>query len=82
MGCWPPKIWAEPSLLFDADQLGFYPAPDAFMAHIVKICPKISCYFLIYSGLYGVSVKVVKAKSAKLLMCARTRTREKASFNI
>ena len=60
----------------------FLPPCDALLTCSVKICPKISCYLLIYSGLYRVSVKVVKAKSAKLLMCARARTREKASFNI
>ena len=60
----------------------FLPPCDALLTCSVKICPKIPYYFLIYSGLYGVSVKVVKAKSAKLLMCARARTREKASFNI
>ena len=60
----------------------FLPPCDALLTYSVKICPKILCYFLIYSGLYRVSVKVVKAKSAKLLMCARARTREKASFNI
>ena len=58
----------------------FLPPCDALLTCSVKICPKISRYFLIYSGLYGASVKVVKAKSAKLLMCARAR--EKASFNI
>ena len=60
----------------------FLPPCDTLLTCSVKICPKISCYFLIYSGLCRVSVKVVKAKSAKLQMCARTRTREKASFNI
>ena len=60
----------------------FLPPCDALLTCSVKICPKTSCYLLIYSGLYRVSVKVVKAKSAKLLMCARARTREKASFNI
>ena len=60
----------------------FLPPCDALLTCSVKICPKILCYFLIYSGLYRVSVKVVKAKSAKLLLCARARTREKANFNI
>ena len=60
----------------------FLPPCDVLLTCSVKICPKTSCYFLIYSGLYRVSVKVVKAKSAKLLMCARARTREKANFNI
>ncbi len=60
----------------------FLPPCDALLTDSVKICPKISRYFLIYSGLYGVSVKVVKAKSAKLQMCARARTRERTSFNI
>jgi len=60
----------------------FLPPCDALLTCSVKICPKISCYFLIYSVLYRVSVKVVKAKSAKLQMCARARTRERTSFNI
>ena len=60
----------------------FLPPCDALLTCSVKICPKISCYFLIYSGLYRLSVKVVKAKSAKLLLCVRARTREKANFNI
>jgi len=60
----------------------FLPPCDALLTCSVKICPKTPCYFLIYSGLYRVSVKVVKAKSAKLLLCARARTREKANFNI
>ena len=60
----------------------FLPPCDALLTCSVKICPKISCYLLIYSGLYRVSVKVVKAKSAKLLLCARTRTRERTYFNI